>query len=236
MRRLILTALLAALTLPASAAAATLDDLRAAGYTVAKASDCQAGSDEKGAPVWKTTWYVSGFGNSIYMSECDPNFQATVDNWADPALNYERRWQFEKPEQLAAAQAIAGKCYSIGRAAPATDSWRITALAVDVTVPGADLPTLAGTLPDKKSVDGSCTATVAITPTTDGSGAVTVPGAVEIKAVVAEAPLAVSPAVAQAQAEAEVSAVEVAELVDELDAGASEAESLRMANAILDAG
>lgn len=180
MRRLIVTAALA-LTFTASATAATLGDLSSLGYTVAKASDCQAGTDTAGAPVWKVTWSVSGYGVSTYLSECAPSFQADLDSLANPAFHFERKWQHEHPDQVQAAQTIAGKCYSIGRTAPATDSWRITALLVDITVPGADLPGLAGTLADRKAADGSCTGTTtAIVPSTGAGGTITVPGQVAI--------------------------------------------------------
>lgn len=225
-RRLFLTVIVA-LTLVSGAAAATLDDLRTQGYTVAKASDCSAGKDDKGADIWKTTWYVSGLGNSIYMSECDPNFAALVDNWADPTLNFERRWQHEHPDQLAAAQAIAAKCYSIGRAAPATDSWRILGAAgVDLAVRGADLPGLAGSLPDARAVDGSCTATSSVVPSGSG-GSVVVPGALPVSAPV------VKPPTVEAQAALLEDVVAMQELVETLEGTGNDAESIRIANAIL---
>lgn len=231
----LVAALLTALVLVPAASPATVDDVQALGYSVAKASDCLAGKDTAGADLWKTTWSVSGFGISTYLSECDPGFQASVDSLADPALHFERRWQHTFPEQLAAASAIASKCYSIGRAAPATDSWRITAVLVDLTVTGAQLVELASTLPDKR-VGGSCTAVTAIVPNTGSSGAVTVPGVVKILPVIGPLvpPATTSVTAADVQA-AEQAAAEVTELVDELDGGASEAESLRMANAILSA-
>lgn len=255
MRRLTVSLLLA-LTLVSGAAAASLDDLRSLGYTVAKASDCSAGRDNAGAEVFKTTWSVSGFGVSTYLSECSGSFQSELDSLANPAVHYERRWQAEHPDQVQAAQTIAAKCYSIGRTAPATDSWRITGTGVDVTVPGADMPGLAGSLADLRAPDGSCTApaTVAIVPSTDSAGTVTVPGQTDTAAAPAPAPApATEPAAAPADTSsadpssasstsvtveqvqaAEASAAQVTALVDELDKGATEAESLRMANAILD--
>lgn len=234
MRRLTIILALA-LTFVSSASAATLDDLRSLGYTVVKASDCQAGVDAKGAPVWKTTWSVGGFGVSTYLSECSGSFQAELDSLANPTVHYERRWQHEHPDQLQAAQTIAAKCYSIGRTAPATDSWRITATGVDITTAGSGLPSLAGTLTDLR-VAGACTSapTTAIVPSTSSTGAVTVPGQVAATEPAATSTTSTtSVTVAQVQA-AEASAAEVTALVAVLNEGASETESLRMANAILD--
>jgi len=225
-RRLALIAvtILAAALPAAAAAAATLDDVRALGYTVAKASDCQTPEGK-----WLTTWYVSGFGVGTYLSECDPEHQAAVDSIANPQVHFERRWQHEHPEQLAAAQELAAKCYSIGRAAPATDSWRITALLVDLTVKGAELPALAATLPSKRAGDGSCNATVAIVPSTGSGGAVTVPGQVEIRPVL-------SPEVQTAVDVAAARFDTVTVLVESLADGATEAEALRITNVLVDAG
>jgi hypothetical protein len=172
MRKLIalLTTFATACFLAAAASGATIGDLQNDGYRVGIANT------NNGC----TTYYVSGFGNSTYMNDCDPNFQATVDNWADPTLNYERQWQFDHPDQLEAANALVGACYAVNRTAPMTDSWSVIGGGTNVVVSGADLPGLAGSLPNL-STNGSCVAQVGVSqtsPTTEADGTVTAPGAV----------------------------------------------------------
>lgn len=172
MRRLTCIAAAAlALALPGAATAYTLDDVRALGYQVALAFVRDSGC---------TVYTVTGYGvYSLYLDECDAGYQAAVDSIASPNGHYERRWQYEHPDQLQGAQTLASHCYSVNRTAAMTDSWRILGGVTDVTVPGAELPTLAGSLPDLRLPDGSCPAGTGgstIIPNTEQDGSITFPG------------------------------------------------------------
>lgn len=108
MRKLKPAAVIAALTaaismfFACSAQAALLSDLTALGYTVSAATQC-----ENAAHAWVNVWYVSGFGMGAYLSECDPDFQATVDSIANPAAHCNRKWSYTHPDQVDAWSAIA---------------------------------------------------------------------------------------------------------------------------------
>jgi hypothetical protein len=163
-------AVVAALVLAAPAAAATVDDLPSLGYSVHVAWQ-QGGC---------TVYNVAAPWLTIYLNSCDVDFQASVDNLADPVLHFERRWQHDHPDQLDAATRLASVCYSVNRTAPATDAWRVIGGVTDLTVPGAQLPALAQTLPPLRLPDGNCptgTGASVTVPSTDGSGAILVPGA-----------------------------------------------------------
>lgn len=95
------TALALTFVLAAGASAATISDLQALGYTVGLATQC-----ETPVHAWLNVWNVSGFGMSTYLSECDPDFQATVDSIANPVGHCNRVWQFTYPEQVDPEAAI----------------------------------------------------------------------------------------------------------------------------------
>lgn len=180
MRRFaLITVILAALALTASAAAdpVSVQPLRDAGYTVAVASQVDA----------CTTWFVSGHGSTIYINDCDAGAAALIVSLTNPNTLFEDDWQLNHPDQVQAAQAIASRCYSISRTAPATDQWRIVGAATDVTVAGPDLPGLASSLVDLRTADGTCPAgtTTVVVPSTGDGGTVTVPGAPTVTTAIA---------------------------------------------------
>lgn len=159
-----------ALALPGAASAYTVDDIRALGYEIGiqfQTETC-------------TAWWVSGFGVSTSLGcEGTTSFQEAVDSIANPNGHYERRWQYEHPEEFQAAQTLIDHCYSVNRTAPMTDSWRIVGGDTDLTVPGADVPSLAATLLDLGLADGSCPAGTGgstIMPNTNGDGSIVFPG------------------------------------------------------------
>jgi len=163
MIRSLIAAAAVALALAGGAAAATLDDLRALGYTVYLQFDngtCRA-------------WTVVGFGvNSSLGCEGTADFQLALARLADPALHFERKWQFEHPEQLAAANDLVAKGYAVNRTAPATDSWSVVGGETNVVVAGADLPGLAASLP---KLDASAGPSQTV-PNVGSDGSVTAPG------------------------------------------------------------
>ncbi len=167
-------AVLVALTAAGSAMGATIQDLQAAGYAVSVANP---GPDGQNCP----TYYVSGFGNSSYANLCDPAGQQLVDGWANPETVFEDGWQFNHPDQVAAAQAIGNLCYSITRAAPMTDSWLVVGGVTNTSTPGAGLPQLASSLPSMCGQPGPAPV-VAVVQNTDGTGAITAPGAASVVA------------------------------------------------------
>lgn len=141
MRKLLAPLLIAAaLALPAAAAASTIADLQALGYTVAVQFE---------TPTCKA-WTISGYGISTSLGcEGTPDFQAAVDSIASPAGHCNRKWQFDHPDQMAAFSAITGKGYAIA-GDQCADSYTVldpyTSAAV-YSGSGAGLVDLAASLP-----------------------------------------------------------------------------------------
>lgn len=158
-----------ALTLAAAAGAdgttPVQGPLTAAGYSVGVASQLDANC---------TIWAISGHGVQTYINDCDGGAAQAVASLADPNLIYERDWQLNHSDQLAAASQIAGLCYSISRSAPETDQFTVVGAATNVAVPGAALPQLAASLPSVCG-QGGPPPVVQIVPGTDGK-TITLPG------------------------------------------------------------
>lgn len=100
MARLLLV-VAAALILCGVASAATIDDLRALGYSVQISNPGQ-----NGCPIY----YISGHGLSSYFT-CDD--QAAINSYANPVAICNADWQINHPDQLDAFHSIANKGWSI---------------------------------------------------------------------------------------------------------------------------
>jgi hypothetical protein len=197
---LFITAVAAAAALAVTAAAdpVSVQPLRDAGYTVGIAFQPDAQC---------TVWSISGHGLSTQLNDCDADAASTIASFTDPTLIFERDWQLNHPDQVDAAQAIAQHCYSISRTAAQADQWRIVGGSTDTTVAGADLPGLAGSLPNLRLPDNTCPSgtTAVVTPTTGGPGpdgkpTVTVPGAPGVTATIQTQAQALAAAAAAAAA------------------------------------
>lgn len=99
MARLLLV-VAAALILCGVASAATIDDLRAAGYTVSL----------DGGPTNCPTYYVTGHGTSIYVN-C--NSQDVIDGLANPVAVCNADWQTNHPDQVDAWLRISQKGWGV---------------------------------------------------------------------------------------------------------------------------
>lgn len=132
-------ALAAALLAASSAKAATIDDLKALGFSVGVAFEATPGCN---------VYSISGYGVSVYANPCTPEGQSVIDSLADPAAQCNRVWQYAHPDQLSAFQTISSKGYGI-TGNQCGDSYTVSAPggAVVYQGSGAGLVQLASTLP-----------------------------------------------------------------------------------------
>jgi hypothetical protein len=150
LRRILIAAAVTAAALAAAPAglAASIEDLRALGYTVTIANP-----GAEGCPIY----YATGFGNSAYFKLCDPAGQALVDSWANPVAHCNVKWEHEHPDQFAAVEKFRQKGYVV-TGDECADSYTVTNRYTNKTIytgKGADLPALADSVPDAQpAADG----------------------------------------------------------------------------------
>lgn len=156
----ILAATVAALALfTAAATAATIDDVRALGYTVGLANVINGCNN----------WQIQGFGVNTEAYECSADYQQTIGSLIDPVNFTESRWQFEHPEGQAARWTLSRNGYSVTRSCGTCDTFVVAGGLVNTTVDTAGLVSLAGSLPSLGTI-------VAPTmPTANGDGTSTLP-------------------------------------------------------------
>lgn len=148
----------AALILCATATAATIDDLRALGFSAQISNP----GTVPGCPIY----YISGYGNSSYADPCTPDGQAVVDSWANPVGFCNVKWQYQHPDQLAAFQSITGKGWSV--------SGDQCADAYNVTNPHDGTTAYSGSgsgLPGFDAANGAPPASPTSTPSSGGTSA-----------------------------------------------------------------